>query len=530
MQLDNDAALFPTLSVLAEELTTLGLPVTGCIRDGTAGYSGFRRYRGQPIREGLLYLLTPQFAAAFPRDRVSYVAMGDIPGKADHLICPPGTEAQTEDLLQDLFDRFQDAANRINGLVYLGASLDDLCDLGETLLENPVCIHDNWFMFLARSRSSDAIMPRSGSPWELIPQRFLEEFRVDAEYQKTYQHRHAALWRDSIDGMTCDTIYVNLYDGDVYHGRLLLMGNSRLFRRMDYLICQLLARQTIVLLKAKQRGDVLQNRGSDDILWDILHGKYTNTAEFSALIQALGWEMTDRFLCIRIRRQEPIKTDAMEAILHRDLFLAFPGSYVMAISGQQCAVLNLTRVPCALWDVRYRLAPLCRDYYQYAGISSPVTGIRELPIAYTQAGKALEQVFRQRGSNWILNFSDCALEYILMHLDTPMQFRHLAAPQLLALKAYDQEKDSQLYETFRVYMENERDIPKTAAALIIHRTTLTYRLKKIQSILGMDLEDPDTRLYLLLSLQMLEREKTVALFSGNRPEIPGDVHEDGNEK
>ena len=55
----------------------------------------------------------------------------------------------------------------------------------------------------------------------------------------------------------------------------------------------------------------------------------------------------------------------------------------------------------------------------------------------------------------------------------------------------------------------ERDIPGTSQALIIHRTTLLYRLKKIRSIIGLNLDDPETRLYLLLSLKMLEQENLI---------------------
>ena len=40
-----------------------------------------------------------------------------------------------------------------------------------------------------------------------------------------------------------------------------------------------------------------------------------------------------------------------------------------------------------------------------------------------------------------------------------------------------------------------------------HRNTITYRLGKIQSILKEDLDDPDLRLYLLLSMMILEMEQ-----------------------
>ena len=53
-------------------------------------------------------------------------------------------------------------------------------------------------------------------------------------------------------------------------------------------------------------------------------------------------------------------------------------------------------------------------------------------------------------------------------------------------------------------MLHERSIPRTAEALIIHRTTLTYRLGKLEELWNLNLDDSDTRLYLLLSFRMLE--------------------------
>lgn len=57
-----------------------------------------------------------------------------------------------------------------------------------------------------------------------------------------------------------------------------------------------------------------------------------------------------------------------------------------------------------------------------------------------------------------------------------------------------------------MYLLCERDIPKTSQALIIHRTTLLYRLKKMESLVSLNLEDPDQRLYLQLSLWILDRQ------------------------
>ena len=90
---------------------------------------------------------------------------------------------------------------------------------------------------------------------------------------------------------------------------------------------------------------------------------------------------------------------------------------------------------------------------------------------------------------------------------SPLTPGSLVAPELTALMDHDKDNDTPYFETLREYLLRERDIPRTAEALIIHRTTLLYRLKKIRGILHTDLEDPWQRLYLILSLWILEKEK-----------------------
>lgn len=79
----------------------------------------------------------------------------------------------------------------------------------------------------------------------------------------------------------------------------------------------------------------------------------------------------------------------------------------------------------------------------------------------------------------------------------------LADHSLLTILRYDRKHGTQYYNTLRSYLVNERNIPKTANALIIHRTTLTYRLEKMQELFNLNLDD-DQRLYMLVSLFLLE--------------------------
>ena len=77
---------------------------------------------------------------------------------------------------------------------------------------------------------------------------------------------------------------------------------------------------------------------------------------------------------------------------------------------------------------------------------------------------------------------------------------------LLDLMEYDRIQGTQYYNTLRVYLLCERNIPATAAALIIHRTTLTYRLGKILELTHLNLDNANLRMYLLLSFQLLDQD------------------------
>ncbi|MFE2110384.1 PucR family transcriptional regulator [Kitasatospora sp. NPDC059463] len=62
--------------------------------------------------------------------------------------------------------------------------------------------------------------------------------------------------------------------------------------------------------------------------------------------------------------------------------------------------------------------------------------------------------------------------------------------------------NARLEETLRCFLENAGSVPRTAEALEVHRTSLYYRLRQIQEITGLDLDDGGHRLVLHLGLRL----------------------------
>lgn len=60
--------------------------------------------------------------------------------------------------------------------------------------------------------------------------------------------------------------------------------------------------------------------------------------------------------------------------------------------------------------------------------------------------------------------------------------------------------------TLYMYVKHERSQSHTAAALNLHRNTLTYRLGRLRELISCDLDIPEVRLHILVSYELLKLE------------------------
>ncbi|NEU31996.1 PucR family transcriptional regulator [bacterium LRH843] len=75
------------------------------------------------------------------------------------------------------------------------------------------------------------------------------------------------------------------------------------------------------------------------------------------------------------------------------------------------------------------------------------------------------------------------------------------------LTEYDQENNTQLIETLKTYLDKNENTHRTAAKLHIHVNTLSYRLKRITDITGIDLSKPNQKFMIYLDLKLLKWKK-----------------------
>ena len=169
--------------------------------------------------------------------------------------------------------------------------------------------------------------------------------------------------------------------------------------------------------------------------------------------------------------------------------------------------INVTLCTLTENEISQRLAGFIRDSMLNAGYSRTLLGHFNFQRQYVQASLSLSVGRRKNPSRWIHHFNDIALTYILEQTTKKLPPYMLAHERLLSLKNMADAGNSPLYNTLRVYLENHLNLIKTSEDLFIHRSTLLYRLEKIQNTIHCDYNNPEELLYLMLSFRILDQEK-----------------------
>jgi DNA-binding PucR family transcriptional regulator len=97
------------------------------------------------------------------------------------------------------------------------------------------------------------------------------------------------------------------------------------------------------------------------------------------------------------------------------------------------------------------------------------------------------------------SFAELGIYRILGGPETRKDVAAFVQQWLGSLLDYDSRRKTDLVATLAEYLDCGGNYDQTADALMIHRSTLRYRLRRIRDLGGLDLTDVDTRLSLHLA-------------------------------
>jgi sugar diacid utilization regulator len=152
--------------------------------------------------------------------------------------------------------------------------------------------------------------------------------------------------------------------------------------------------------------------------------------------------------------------------------------------------------------LRAAVALACRAPGISVGIGRYRSGLGELHQAYREAEQAAVTGERVHGPGRVTYFGDLGLYRLLLSLQDSPALQEFYDDTVAALLEYDQRNKTELLRTLEGYFEAHDSPTEAAHMLHVHRNTLLYRLRRIEEITGLSLDDPEARLALHLALRV----------------------------
>ena len=233
-----------------------------------------------------------------------------------------------------------------------------------------------------------------------------------------------------------------------------------------------------------------------EALAELLEGHQEHLKQFSDAMYTAGWNREDakRILVVNCL------SDVLNMNLHIARVLGQNVSSVYAIEHQNQIVAVIKETLLTSGEFSDSLLPILEKSGYYGGLSNPFTDYGSLQYYYRQARIALQHGAPRPGH--VVSVQDHLLPFLLemVQASADMELRH---PAILLLAEYDRTHRTDLLHVLEVFLKHFCNQSETAKALFLHRSSVIRKLDRITQITGIDLDDYETRLHLMISFELM---------------------------
>ena len=402
-----------------------------------------------------------------------------------------------------LLERTQQIQQGMTNLLLANQGLCGIANQLSYLLDAPVRILDSRFYLLASSGIEN------GSAWLDSETLALERERILTFLRHSQQ---------SIPVLFEGTLFYPLWIGPVYYGCISVLSSSLKDEQGE---SALISAGTISLLEIMKQQAVweAEERIRGDFLDDLLEGSWAHPDDIQNRGRRLGYDLEQPFTVwvLGLESTEEASEEEKEIILNRRKDIAawlrialeeerYKG-VIRELRNQLILFLPLTGNQ-TNEDV-VELAQRCHGLL-YKRLESSVSiglgriyiGIVHLAHSLQEARSALQLGESLNRVGEVISHEELGVYKLLGATADTDEIARYYASTVEVLAQYDAKHGSELVYTLETFFRANLEIRETSRRLFIHRHTLSYRLKRIQDISGLDPLHDEDRFQLQLGLRI----------------------------
>ena len=377
-----------------------------------------------------------------------------------------------------------------------------LLEAGHRVLNNPMIIYNRSMRILAYTADDGTPDPiwtdtvregvarvESQRQAEALMAFLAEVERRDTPFSHQGEGMSAPFWCAPVlvDGRRCGMVNV------VEHHRPLSRGDRDLLRFFSDFVA--------IRMASAGFGAPVPDAVPRQLMMDLLAGDIASRDNLNSRLIAVDWRAGDWFCLVNLRAALPLLAgEQWRNAYDRLTALSLNGLCCLIDRSETHICLLLTGPnPEAFARPLELVGPFCAVNHLRAGVSEPYRDLLETPRFHRQAEVALEL-----GEGAVCNYTDVRYERMLRHLRAHPYRDDLTHPAVIRLAATDAAEGTEYIATLRTLIQHNFNQMETANALGIHRTTLAYRLRRIQEMTGLDLNDARQVFHVAASLKLTE--------------------------
>jgi PucR family transcriptional regulator, purine catabolism regulatory protein len=151
--------------------------------------------------------------------------------------------------------------------------------------------------------------------------------------------------------------------------------------------------------------------------------------------------------------------------------------------------------------VERRLGNLLPEVIISWGIGNYSEDFKGFTESYQHANVALNIGRRKKGTGTRMMYEKTRVDRVLLNLAQNNEMKEVIMSTIEPLVQYDNQRNMDLIGTISVYNQFQGNVSQTARSLNLHRQSLLYRLRKIETLTGLSLIDPEDLFLLDLSIK-----------------------------
>lgn len=259
---------------------------------------------------------------------------------------------------------------------------------------------------------------------------------------------------------------------------------------------------SIIALEFAKSDAIAKARGNygQELLRDLVSGNIGSESMVQNRIKSLNWTLEKFMQVVVVSNIEKQYISAEHYMPIQSMIMKAIPSSKLSFTSNRIVILATGNSVSMLQKILPDIEKYCKLHTLRLGIGRPYKTLSEVSGSYNEGEKALQLATSIKRSGHIHYYEDLAVYDML----TNVKDNYKTHPGLLRLTEYDKNEGTDYFKTLSTYLRCGHNLSHTADALLLHRNTILYRLKKIEEILQSKLNKHNICLEIELGILLLE--------------------------